>query len=64
MDLIIQQCIQNQPGAYEPAKGAVANIPDVTTIPFFTTITEQIPYNGLVVSADTAALLTLLYQKP
>ncbi len=31
------------------AKGAVANIPDITTIPFFTTV----PYNGLVLK-DTA----------
>lgn len=30
------------------AKGAVANIPDVTTAPFFTTI----PYNGLILSSQ------------
>lgn len=30
------------------AKGAVANIPDVTTAPFFTTI----PYNGLVLTTE------------
>lgn len=33
------------------AKGALANIPDVTTAPFFTTI----PYNGLVLTAQAQA---------
>ena len=61
MDLIIKACIQNQPGAYEAAKGAVANIPDITGIPFFTFMNSRVPYNGLVLSADTAALLTQLY---
>src|SRR5699024_7422489 len=32
------------------AKGAVANIPDVTSTPFFTTI----PYNAIVLSAEEA----------
>jgi hypothetical protein len=30
------------------AKGAVANIPDIATIPFFTFMNTQLPYNGLV----------------
>lgn len=39
------------------AKGAVINIPDVTSIPYFTTV----PAMGLKVSADTAALLNAAY---
>ena len=40
------------------AKGVVANIPEISSIPYFTTI----PYNGLVVDATTAAALTAAYQ--
>jgi lysophospholipase L1-like esterase len=36
------------------AKGAIANIPDITAIPFFTTV----PYNGLVLT-DPAAVTAL-----
>lgn len=32
------------------AKGAVANIPDITSIPFFTFMNSQLPYNGLVLT--------------
>ncbi len=39
------------------AKGVLINIPDVTTIPFFTTI----PTNGLVLTATQAAQLTAAY---
>jgi hypothetical protein len=45
------------------AKGIIANIPDVTTIPFFTTI----PYNGLVLTksqADSVNMAMQLYQLP
>lgn len=35
------------------AKGVCINIPDVTSIPYFTTV----PYNGLTIDATTAALL-------
>jgi hypothetical protein len=45
------------------AKGIIANIPDVTTIPFFTTI----PYNGLVLTksqADSVNKAMQLYQLP
>jgi len=46
------------------AQGVLANIPDVTTIPFFTTI----PYNGLVISrqslADSINYAMTLYQLP
>ncbi|MBI9037464.1 MAG: SGNH/GDSL hydrolase family protein [Bacteroidales bacterium] len=33
---------------YFEAKGAVANIPDIMSIPYFTFMQTQIPYNGLV----------------
>ncbi|MEI6684134.1 MAG: hypothetical protein WCO44_16010 [Bacteroidota bacterium] len=45
------------------AKGVMANIPDVTAIPFFTTI----PYNGLVLTqsqADSVNMAMHLYQLP
>jgi len=45
------------------AKGAIANIPNITDIPFFSFMNTQLPYNGLVVSADTAALLNYVYQQ-
>lgn len=40
------------------AKGAVANIPDIASIPYFTFMNTQLPYNGLVLtqSAQVAAL--------
>ena len=62
MDLIIKACIENQPGAYAPAKGAVGNIPNVTSIPYINYMSTQIPYNGLVLTAEQAAGLNLLYQ--
>lgn len=39
------------------AKGVLINIPDVTSIPMFTTI----PYNGLTLDAGSAAALTAAY---
>jgi hypothetical protein len=39
------------------AKGVVANIPDVTALPFFTTI----PYNGLNLNEEKAASLNQIY---
>jgi hypothetical protein len=39
------------------AKGVVANIPDITSIPYFTTI----PYNGLVLNDANAAALSAAY---
>ena len=42
-------------------KGVIATIPDVTTIPFFTTISKQLPYNSVVLDTTQAAGLTLLY---
>lgn len=40
------------------AKGVLINIPDVTTLPFFTTV----PNNALVLDAETAANLTGFFQ--
>ena len=46
------------------AQGVMANIPDITSIPFFTTV----PYNGLVISrqtlADSINYAMSLYQLP
>ena len=42
-------------------KGIVATIPDVTTIPFFTTISQQLPYNGVILDSTQASGLNQLY---
>lgn len=45
------------------AKGVIANVPDITAIPFFTTI----PYNALVLTqsqADSVNMAMALYQLP
>lgn len=42
-------------------KGVLANIPDVTSIPFFTTISAQLPYDNVVLNAEQAAGLNFLY---
>lgn len=39
------------------AKGVIGNVPDITSLPYFTTI----PYNGLMLSATDAAALTAKY---
>jgi hypothetical protein len=39
------------------AKGAIANIPDVTSIPYFTTI----PWNGVQLTQGKADTLNALY---
>lgn len=41
------------------AKGVIANIPDVTSIPYFTTI----PWNGVVLTQAEADALNLTYQQ-
>lgn len=41
------------------AKGAIANVPDVTSVPYFTTI----PWNGVVLSQGKADTLNALYQQ-
>jgi lysophospholipase L1-like esterase len=40
------------------AKGAIANIPDITSIPYFNTV----PYNGLYLTAEQAAQLDGAYR--
>jgi hypothetical protein len=62
-DQILQACINNQPGAYDPAKGVVLNVPNILNIPYFTYMNTNIPYNGLVLEAAQAEGLNLLYQK-
>ncbi len=42
-------------------KGVVATIPDITSIPFFTTISKQLPWNGVPLSATQAAQLNAVY---
>jgi len=42
-------------------KGVLANIPDILAIPFFTTISPQLPYDNVVLTAEQAAGLNLLY---
>jgi hypothetical protein len=42
-------------------KGVLATIPDVTSIPFFTTISKQLPWNGVPLDAAQAAQLNMLY---
>ena len=55
MGAILQQLTTNG------AKGAVANIPDITTIPYFSFMNTQLPYNGLVLTQAQAAALTFGY---
>lgn len=43
------------------AKGVVANIPDITSIPYFTFMNTQLPYVGLVLDAEQAATLNFAY---
>jgi len=42
-------------------KGVVATIPDVTSIPFFTTISKSLPYDNVVLDSVQAAGLNILY---
>ncbi|MDD4740195.1 hypothetical protein EOM75_08815 [Candidatus Falkowbacteria bacterium] len=43
------------------AEGAIANIPDITNIPYFTFMNTRLPYYGLVLDAATAATLNGAY---
>ena len=43
------------------AEGAIANIPDITNIPYFTFMNTRLPYYGLVLDAATAAALNGAY---
>jgi len=60
-DNIVKACMVNQPGVYDEAKGVVANIPDIMSIPYFNYMSTKIPYNSLVLTAEQAAGLELLY---
>ncbi|MCW3085650.1 MAG: hypothetical protein JWP12_3016 [Bacteroidetes bacterium] len=51
IDLIISTMSANG------AKGVIGNIPDITSLPYFTTV----PYNGLTLDAATATYLTSVY---
>ena len=42
-------------------KGVVATIPDITSIPYFTTISKQLPYNSVNLDSAQAAGLNQLY---
>ncbi len=45
------------------AKGAIANIPDVLSIPYVQYMNTQLPYNGLIMGAEQAAGLTFAYKQ-
>ncbi len=49
MDMILQTMTANG------AKGAVANIPEITSSPYFTFMNSQLPYAGLVLSDQAQA---------
>lgn len=51
IDLIVSTMMANG------AKGVIGTVPDVTSLPYFTTV----PYNGLILSASQAALLSAAY---
>ncbi|MBN1198926.1 MAG: hypothetical protein JXA23_06220 [Bacteroidales bacterium] len=42
-------------------KGVLANIPDILAVPFFTTISATLPYDHVVLTAQQAAGLNILY---
>ena len=42
-------------------KGVLATIPDITSIPFFTTISKSLPYNSVVLDSAQATGLNQLY---
>lgn len=45
------------------AKGIIANIPNITSIPYFTFMNTRLPYKGLVLDATQAAQLNYAYQQ-
>jgi len=45
------------------AKGVIANIPDITSIPYFSFMNTRLPYKGLVLNATQAAQLNFAYQQ-
>lgn len=58
-DNIVKACIASTPGA--EAKGALANLPDILSIPYCSFMSTQIPYNGMVLTAGQADSLGMLY---
>ncbi len=45
------------------AKGAIANIPSITGIPFFKYMNTRVPYNALVLDAESAAMLNYAFEQ-
>lgn len=45
------------------AKGAIANIPDIMDIPFFKYMNTRVPYNALVLDAESATQLNYAYEQ-
>lgn len=45
------------------AKGVLASIPDITSIPYFTFMNTKLPYNGLVLTLEQAAQLNYAYSQ-
>jgi hypothetical protein len=45
------------------AKGIIANIPNITSIPYFTFMNTRLPYKGLVLDATQAGQLNFAYQQ-
>ncbi len=56
-DIILQSMF----GANENLEGVLINIPEIHSIPFFTTISKALPWNGLVLDEMQAAGLSQLY---
>lgn len=56
---IIQTLMGFRPDS--PPKGVLANIPDILSIPYFTTISQSLPYNGLVLTQEQAIAMTGIY---
>ena len=42
-------------------KGVLANVPDISSFPYFTTISASLPYNSVVLDSAQAAGLNILY---
>ncbi|MCF8387517.1 MAG: hypothetical protein K9G58_09165 [Bacteroidales bacterium] len=44
-------------------QGILINIPEIHSIPFFTTISASLPWNGLVLDEEQALMLTQIYEQ-
>ncbi len=55
MTTVVQSMVQ------QGAKGAVVNVSDITRMPYFTTISQKLPYNGFLLTAEQAAGLNAAY---